>query len=68
VIAEVTPDILRNRFPREERSEDDHDAYALCAWLQERDRFGLIDRYFQPALTAEEQERTRLEGWILGIV
>jgi hypothetical protein len=68
VIAEVTPDILRNRFPREERSEDDHDAYALCAWLQERDRLDLLDRYFQPALTAEEQERTRLEGWILGIV
>jgi hypothetical protein len=67
VVAEVTPDILRNRYPRGERSDDEHAAWAICAWLQERDRRGLLERAFEPALTPEEQERARLEGWILGI-
>ena len=67
VIAEVTPDILRNRFPRKDRSEDEHDAYSICAWLQERDQLGLLGAYFHPPLSPEEQERVRLEGWIFGV-
>ena len=67
VVAEVFPDLFRNRFPRAGRSPEEHAAYSICAWLRERDQLGLLDAYFQPPLSAEEQERVRLEGWILGV-
>jgi len=67
VVAEVYPDLFRNRYPKESRGPEEHAAYATCAWLQERDQLGLLDAYFQPPLSEEERERVRLEGWILGV-
>jgi hypothetical protein len=68
VIAEVYPAILRRRFAKEGRSADEQDAYAVCAWLKERDRSDLLESYFRPPLTTEEQNQVMLEGWILGIM
>ncbi len=67
VIAEVRPARLRHRYPKEGLSRLDQDAYSICAWLQERDQFGLLGAYFTPPLSEEEKERARLEGWILGV-
>lgn len=67
VIAEVRPARLRHRFPQERVSRESHDAYAICAWLQERDRLDLLRPYFTPPLSEQEKERARLEGWILGV-
>jgi hypothetical protein len=67
VVAEVSPDYFRNRFPAEEHRPEEHDAFSICAWLQERDQLDLLDFYFKPPLSAEEKERAGLEGWILGI-
>ena len=69
VVAEVRPGAAAPPLPRggAERSRS-HDAYAICAWLQERDRLGLLRPYFTPPLSEPERERARLEGWILGIV
>ena len=67
VVAEVSPDYFRNRFPAEEHRPEEHDAYSICAWLQERDQLDLLDFYFKPPLSPEERERASLEGWILGI-
>jgi len=35
VIAEVYPSLFRNRYPREGRSSDEQDAYAVARWLAE---------------------------------
>jgi hypothetical protein len=67
VIAEVRPARLRHRYRKDGLSKEEQDAYAICAWLQERDQLGLLRPYFTPPLSQEEQERARLEGWILGV-
>lgn len=67
VIAEVYPSIFRNRFPREARTADQQDAYAIARWLTEMDQQGFLGRYFDPPLSDDERQITNLEGWILGI-
>lgn len=69
VVAEVRPAALLQRYRGEERqSEEEHEAFAICAWLQERDRLGLLEPYFEPPLSKAERERAQLEGWILGVM
>jgi hypothetical protein len=68
VITEIYPSIFKNRFPRQDRSADQQDAYCVARWFTETDERGLLDQYFQPALTDEERELANLEGWILGIL
>jgi hypothetical protein len=67
VIAEVYPSIFRNRYPKEERTPDEQDAYAVTRWLEGTSRMGLLDRYFNLPLTLSERRMAALEGWILGI-
>jgi hypothetical protein len=67
VVAEVRPARFRHRYPKEGLGKEDQDAYATCAWLQERDRLGLLRPYFTPPLSSAEKERALLEGWILGV-
>ena len=66
VIAEVYPSIFRNRHPRENRTADQQDAYAITRWLTEMDERGALGLYFSPPLTDEERQVADLEGWILG--
>ena len=68
VFAEVYPSIFKNRYPREDRSPDQQDAYCVARWLCETDQRGSLDRYAHPALTATEFAQAELEGWILGIL
>lgn len=67
VIAEVYPSIFRNRYPRNGRTPDEHDAYAAARWLEESARRGIIGRYFDPPLMLPERQTAALEGWILGV-
>jgi hypothetical protein len=67
VIAEVYPSIFRRRYPRGERSADEHDAYAAARWLREADELGILDHYLHLPLTAAEKLLAEREGWILGI-
>ncbi len=68
VVAEVFPSIFRNRYPRQDRSCDQQDAYSVARWLGETSQSGFLKRYFAPPLTADERKIAKLEGWILGIV
>jgi hypothetical protein len=68
VIAEVYASILRNRYPREDRTTDQQDAYCVARWLTETGQHGLLGQYFQPPLTRKERQVANLEGWILGIM
>lgn len=67
VVAEVYPSLFRRRYPKDGRSPDEHDAWAVGAWLQEADRRGTLPRYFAPPLTLQERKQAELEGWILGV-
>ncbi|MCG6869942.1 MAG: hypothetical protein LJE91_14765 [Gammaproteobacteria bacterium] len=67
VVAEVFPSLLRRRYPRGDRTVDEHDAWSVAAWLTEIDRRGTLSRYFDPPLTPQERRQAALEGWILGV-
>ncbi len=67
VVAEAYPALYKRRFPKQGRSADEHDAWSIAAWLQEVDRRGSLDRYFEPPLTGRERRQAELEGWILGV-
>lgn len=67
VIAEVFPSIFRNRYPKDDRTADQQDAYSVARWLSEAQQGGVLDHYFEPPLTVNEREVANLEGWILGI-
>lgn len=69
LIAEVYPSILRRRFPREDRTVDQHDAFAIASWLQETSRAKRLEQFYcNPPLTAQQRKIAKLEGWILGIM
>jgi hypothetical protein len=69
VIAEAYPSILRRRYPKEGRTTDQHDAYAIARWLKEMETGMALDEvYFQPPLNEQEMKIADMEGWILGIV
>jgi hypothetical protein len=68
VLAEVYPAIFKKRFPRQDRTADQQDAYCVARWLSEGDQRGFLTQYFRPTLTADEREIANLEGWILGIL
>lgn len=67
VIAEIYPSIFRNRYPRDGRTIDQQDAYAVSQWMAQTHRLGALEHYFNPPLTQDERKRAALEGWILGI-
>lgn len=67
VVAEVRPARLVNRYPKDGLGREEQEAYAVCRWLQERDRLDLLDPYFSPPLSPAERERAQIEGWILGV-
>ena len=67
VIAEVYPPVFRNRYPREDRTPDQQDAYSVARWLKEMCENGFLGRYLDLPLTQEEREVARLEGWMLGV-
>jgi hypothetical protein len=67
VITEVYPSNFRNPYPRDDRTNQRHDAYTVARWLFETDRKGLLDGYAHPPQTDEERRVADLEGWILGV-
>ncbi len=68
MIAEVYPSLWRDRYPRREPSDDQHDAAVVARWLQDVDRNGSLEDFFHPSLKGDEQVRASVEGWILGVL
>jgi hypothetical protein len=66
-IAEVYPSLWKHAFPAENRTADQHDAFAVASWLRDADSSGQLARYLQPVLTAPERLVAGVEGWILGV-
>jgi hypothetical protein len=69
VVAEVYPTLWSDQFRRpKDRSDDQHDAYSVAAWMRRADLDGCLASYFKPDLSLEEREVGEIEGWILGVV
>jgi len=67
VVAEFYPSLWSRSFEREDRTQDQHDAYSIATSLAQADHDGRLAAFFKPALTASEQTLARVEGWILGV-
>lgn len=67
VVTEVYPSLWSRSFQNEGRTPDQHDAYAVAAWMQRTDHDGLIAEFFHPNLTPDERTQAQFEGWILGV-
>lgn len=68
VVMEAYPAICKRRYPQDGRTSDEHDAYAVAAWLRDMDSRGALGRYSHPPLTEAEKRVAQLEGWIFGAV
>ncbi len=55
------------RYPPEDRTPDEHDAYSIVTRLKEMDERGALKHYSHPPLTQAETLMAELEGWILGV-
>jgi hypothetical protein len=66
-VVEVYPSLWARSFAREERTDDQHDAYSIAAWMREADGHDLLNRHFNPALSADQRKVANIEGWILGV-
>ncbi len=67
VFAEVYPSLWRDSFEREGRTDDQHDAYSVAAWMPCADLDGGLAGILNPSLTEEEREVARIERWILRV-
>ena len=65
LLAEVYPRLWSSQFPVDDRNSDQHDAYAVAAWLQAADRSGQLERALRPDLSSGDREAASAEGWIL---
>jgi hypothetical protein len=68
VIAEVYPSLWSRGFAREDRNQDQHDAYSVARWLRQADLDGSISTFLTPPLTSAERTLAQVEGWILGVM
>ncbi len=66
-IAEVYPALWSRIFPKDGRTQDQHDAFSIAAFLSRADREGSLDKMLSPSLTPPERTVAGVEGWILGV-
>ena len=67
VIAEVYPSLWSKAYPRDDRTQDQHDAFSVASWLRDADVAGTLDACFTPELAPADERVARVEGWILGL-
>lgn len=67
VIAEAYPTLWRDRYPRRDRTDDQHDAYVVAAGLRDADQRGILEGWLAPELDQEAAAVVAKEGWILGV-
>jgi hypothetical protein len=66
-IAEVYPALWSRTFAKGDRTDHQHDAFAIAAWLSRADRDGSLTAFLNPDLTPQERAVALVEGWILGV-
>jgi hypothetical protein len=68
VMAEAYPSLWRHRYLMQGRTQDQHDAYCIAAWLRDSDLDGSLAGFLDPALAPADKRVAKLEGWILGVL
>jgi hypothetical protein len=66
-IVEIYPSLWKHNFAREDRNDDQHDAYCAAAWMRNADRDGMLASFFAPVLSESDKAVAQVEGWILGV-
>jgi hypothetical protein len=66
-IVEVYPALWSRLYPRENRTPDQHDAWAVAEQLRRLNRDGGMAELLAPHLTPQELATAGIEGWILGV-
>ncbi|WP_199559608.1 hypothetical protein [Paracoccus sediminilitoris] len=67
VVLEVYPRLWSARYPVEDRTPDQHDAYSVAAWLSKAAADGGLLKAMTPELSPPEMAVAQVEGWILGV-
>ena len=67
VLVEAYPSLWKGRFPAQQRTPDQQDAYTIAAMLQQADHSGQLAEWLQPALPPAMAGVAQVEGWILGV-
>ena len=67
VLVEAYPRLYSADFPREDRSPDQHDAYATASWLRDADKDGRLAKALEPDLSESNLKLAKHEGWIFGV-
>lgn len=66
VLAEMYPSM--HHRPEDGPRTDAGDAQACVRWVRQEERAGRLEHWLTPSFRAEEWERVRLEGWVLGLM
>ncbi len=69
-IAEVYPGLWtkwNKRFPPENRTRDQHDAFTIASSLRQFDSDGSLPGLLCQHLSALDRATAEIEGWILGV-
>ena len=66
-VVEAYPALWSGRFPRGDRDQHQHDAYAIAEWMRRADADGSLTSFLNPVLSMEERKTASFEGWILGV-
>ena len=66
-IAEVYPALWSQSFDIADRTEDQHDAYSIAAWLSQADQDDSLAASLKPNLTPPQRAVAQVEGWILAV-
>ncbi len=68
VLVEVSPALWNRSFPRQGRTANQQDAYAVAERMRRADGEGRLGEFFKPPLTPDERRIAQVEGWILGVI
>ena len=66
-VAEVYPALWKNSYAPDQRTPDQHDAFAVASWLRDADRDGRLLAALNPDLPMPHSAIAQVEGWILGV-
>ena len=66
-VVEAYPALYKHRYPVEDRTPDQHDAFSVAHWLSDTDHAGELAAVLNPRLTEQELAIAGIEGWIIGV-
>lgn len=67
-IVEVYPSLWSKGFARDGRTDHQHDAYSVSAWMRLADLNGSLAGFLDPTLSQADKNVAKIEGWILGVM